>query len=383
MAAAFAFLPLRRNFYEIFLVLHIVFVILALIGCWYHLVPHFGYDYGYQVWLYICFAFWSADRLARLVRIGYYNRFGKSKAIVEVIPDCDIMQITVFPRITWGFGPGQHSFLYLPGLGKFWESHPFSVAGWRTTGQSPPATATAAPSKTGHKETNITEHAVEEPASIRFLIRAHSGITSSLRRRVLSSGSGSSLELLALTEGPYAGHRASLHPLYVADTVLCIAGGIGITHLLGYIQAYMTSNIQRSEDENQGRSRNVMKAKRFILAWSAREMALINHVKQNFLVDVDGLEYLFWCTGSAKIDERINSVDGKDDSEGLITRKDAPAKAGRMNIESVLRASLEHDHQAAVLVCAPGGMADEVTKQVVTCVKEGFRADLVEETFAW
>src|ERR1700761_1696244 len=112
LATGFAFLPLRLKFYESFLVLHIILVILALVGCWYHLVPHFGYDYGYQVWLYICFAFWSADRAARLVRIAYYNRLGSSRTVVEAIPGCNVMQVTIYPRVSWKFSPGQHSFLY-------------------------------------------------------------------------------------------------------------------------------------------------------------------------------------------------------------------------------------------------------------------------------
>ena len=120
LAVTFAILPLRIKFYDFFLMIHIILVILALVGCWYHLVPHFGFTYGYQVWLYICFAFWSADRLARLGRIAFYNIMGSSTAIVEQIPGCDdIHHLTVFPRITWGFGPGQHTFLYFSGLGKF------------------------------------------------------------------------------------------------------------------------------------------------------------------------------------------------------------------------------------------------------------------------
>ena len=89
------------------------------------------------------------------------------------------------------------------------------------------------------------------------------------------------MELSELTEGPYAGDRATLHPLFAADTILCIAGGIGITHVLGFVQEYASANFQGVGGENQGQSRNIMKAKRFILAWSAREMALIEHVKQN------------------------------------------------------------------------------------------------------
>jgi hypothetical protein len=54
-----------------------------------------------------------------------------------------------------------------------------------------------------------------------------------------------------------------------------------------------------------------------------------------------------------------------------------------MDIGTVIRSSLEVGHQTTVLVCGPGGMADEATRQVVNCVKDGFGVDLIEEAFAW
>lgn len=418
LATAFAILPLRIKFYDFFLITHIALVIIALIGCWYHLVPHFGYDYGYQVWLYIAFAFWSADRLARLVRVAYYNRLGSSTAIVEALPGCDIVQVSVFPRVTWGFGPGQHSFLYLPGLGKFWESHPFSIAGWKRQGQSPLTASTSAflsnNTAKGEKEidsgvaslgTDLDSHSnstarkrqptlprqtqVQDRASFQFLIRVHSGMTSNLQRRLFSSSSRSPMEISVYTEGPYAGHRATLQPLFVADTVLCLVGGIGITNALGFVQEYTSANLERGEISEK--SRGIMKkTKRFILAWSAKEMALIEYVKQNFLVQKDnvkGIEYSFWCTGSSNTAaqkwDSINDESQKAKAESLTSRTTAAVTAGRMDIGTVIRSSLEAGHQATVLVCGPGNMADAATKQVVNCVKDGFRVDLVEEAYAW
>jgi hypothetical protein len=415
LAAAFAFLPFRAGYYECFLLLHIALVILTLVGCWYHLVPHFGFDYGYQVWLYICFAFWAADRLARLARIAYYNPLGGSRAIFEMDAELDsVMRVTVFPRVTRGFGPAQHTFLYLSGLqGKFWESHPFSVAGWSVPGEALPPAADSAPAtpqnvsdsseKVGKVQTarvvssaNTEEGpAPDGPASIRFLIRVRSGITSTLTRRLMALPSGPRrLELSVYTEGPYAGHRATLYPLYAADTILCIAGGIGITHILGVIQEYEAARARREKGgETQGKKgRNVMGASRFVLAWSAREMALIERVRKDFLADVEGVECLFWSTGddsgrrtaTAESSSQEEGVDEGQKSDGSLTaQRTGGVTRGRMNIEYVLRASAETGRQTAVLVCAPGGMVDEVTRQVVKCVRDGLRVDLVEEAFAW
>ncbi|KAI0855902.1 ferric reductase like transmembrane component [Xylaria cubensis] len=382
LAVSLAILPLRMKAYDTFLLIHIGLAILALVGCWYHLVPHFGLDYGYQVWLYIAFAFWSADRFARLVRLAYYNRFGSSEAIVEEIPGCDIVQVTVFPRVSWGFGPGQHSFLYIPwiGAGKFWESHPFSIARW-THGESSLVTASEThglsdssseqdmkmedTSVQVSSRTSALTSGTQNRASIQFLLRGHAGMTADLRKHMSLYSYGPSMDVAVYNEGPYAGHRTTLQPFQLADTILCLVGGIGITHALGFIQEFASMNSQRGEGIGN-RSKIMRKAKRLILAWSAREMPLIEHVRQNFLIDCEGTEYSFWCT-----DRDFSAAKGE-----KIT-------AGRMDISSIIRSSVETGHQTTVLVCGPGGMADEARQQVISCVRDGFRVDLVEESFCW
>ncbi|KAI0445504.1 ferric reductase like transmembrane component-domain-containing protein [Xylaria telfairii] len=414
LATAFAILPLRITLYELFLTIHIILIILALVACWYHLVPHFGFQYGYQVWLYICFAFWSADRLARLVRIVYYNRLGDAKAIVEAIPGCNILHVTVFPRITRGVGPGQHTFLYIPGLGKFWESHPFSIAAWETryssaqlassslsasegnevypTGKEPGSlslvtkSTSQVKSTTTHHEAAPHESQKYNDVSFQVLIRAHSGMTAALQRYLSSPSTGSRVEVSVYTEGYYGGHHATLHSLYTADTVLCLVGGLGITHALSFVQEYASG--ASLNGEVAGKSRGVMKrARRFILAWSAKEIAFINHVKKNFLANAQGVECLFWYTGSSEDAAEKSDSPSKREIQGVDSHvskaTDATVTAGRMHIGTVIKSVLEVERQTTVVVCGPGQMADEARKQVVNCVKDGFSVDLIEEAFAW
>lgn len=384
LATAFAVLPLRIMLYETFLILHIILVVIALAGCWYHIIPHYGYDWGYQVWLYIAFAFWAAERVARVARIVYINRLGDSKAVVEAIPNSNIIQITVFPRVGWNFGPGQHCFLYFPGLEKLWENHPFSVAGWRRKGQTlPVASARPSTNESDVKETSKVQTVAQEPevqdcVAVRFLVRVHSGATAELQRRLTSCSPGV-MEMSVYTEGPYAGHKSTLQPLLATDTVLCLVGGIGITNALGFVQEYASANPRRGE--SRGKSRGVMgQAKRFILAWSVREMALLDHVKQNFLIGVEGVEFLFWCTGDIPTGKK---EDPAQDVGSLRTSAEAPPTLGRMEIGSVIRSSVEPGHHTTVLVCGPGAMADEAAKEVVKCVKSGSHVDIVEEAYAW
>ena len=126
-------------------------------------------------------------------------------------------------------------------------------------------------------------------------------------------------------------------------------------------------------------------AKRFILAWTAREMTLIEHVKRNFLAGVDGLECSFWCTGLSETATQTESLskDGPKADEILTISTPTAITSGRMDIRTVLRSFLETGHHTTVLVCGPSGMADEATKEVVTCVKDGFTVDLIEEAYAW
>ncbi|KAI1352080.1 ferric reductase like transmembrane component-domain-containing protein [Xylaria sp. FL0043] len=413
LAAAFAVLPLRMTVYELFLVVHIILIILALIACWYHLVPHFGFEYGYQVWLYICFAFWGADRLARLARIIYYNRLGDAKAIVEAIPGCNILQVTVFTRVIRGIGPGQHTFLYFPTLGKFWESHPFSIAAWET-GRAPlgivssslstsksnavyattKELGTVSPGTDSIHQVKSTatprqEAVLHEPqkhgnVSFRLMIRAHSGMTAKLHKHLSSPATSSKTEVSVYTEGCYAGHNATLQSLYTADTVLCLAGGVGITHILGFVQEYARGTSR--EGETAGNTRGILKnTKRFILAWTAKEITFIDHVRKNYLANANGVECLFWYTGASErpIPKSEPSKTETQEIESYVPIKDRVVTVGRMNIASVMRSALEAGRQTTVLVCGPAQMADEARKQVVNCAKDGFCIDLIEEAFTW
>ncbi|KAI1147283.1 ferric reductase like transmembrane component-domain-containing protein [Nemania diffusa] len=413
LAAGFAILPLRLTLYESFLIIHIILIILALIACWYHLIPHFGFKYGYQVWLYICFAFWSADRVARLARIIYYNRLGDAKATVEAVPGCNILHITVFPRVIRGIRAGQHTFLYFPGLGRFWESHPFSIAAWETrrapssqlaspplyttkgdevysTAKEldtlPPASDSAFQVQsvaTPRQETVPHESQKYNDVSFQLLVRAHSGMTGTLHRYLSSYPPGSKVEISLYTEGYYAGHHATLQPLFAADTVLCLVGGLGITNALGFIQEYVSRTPRVGEAA--AKPRGIMgRTKRFILAWSVKEIAFLDHVRKNFLAEARGVECLFWCTGSPEDAGQKSEPDRARELDSYAPRAtDAGVTAGRMSIGSVIRSSLEVGHQTTVLVCGPGQMADEARGQIVNCVRDGFSVDLVEEAFGW
>jgi predicted ferric reductase len=361
LALVFAILPIRLRMYEVFLFAHIVIVILALVGCWYHIQLRFAQDWGYEIWLYITFAFWGFDRLCR-VAIGAYRNMGgiTTQAIAELMPGGTFIKITVFPSAPWTAKAGQHAFLSFQSTGRFWETHPFSVAGWNNGSNTPSlssASITEAGDKGPEKEMSITTAPVDTKSttttlhqfrglperSITFLIRPFQGITKSLHEELLHSPA-KPIPISLTLEGPY-GHSVNIQN---ADSILCIGGGIGITALLAYVQAYI-----------EGRRAGTMKASRLLLAWSHRERELAEIVRKMLPADAEawGLECVWTFTGGEN---------------------------PRMAVGGVLKAEMEGVKRLAVLVCAPGEMADDVRREVVANFGiGGTKIDYHEESFAW
>lgn len=61
-------LIIRQKSYEVFLTLHHVFVIIFLVGFYYHIWYCYNYNWGYEIWAFISIAIWAIDRLWRLAR---------------------------------------------------------------------------------------------------------------------------------------------------------------------------------------------------------------------------------------------------------------------------------------------------------------------------
>jgi predicted ferric reductase len=416
----FAILPLRAKFYEVFLLLHIVLAVVALVGTWYHIYLTYGAEnyYGFQVWLFIAFAFWGFDRVIRLVRLAILNRAGRSEASFELLPGGKFVQITVFPKVEWKVQPGQHIFIYMTQLGKVWENHPFTIANYglgafdrsrqdvsATISEPTPIQKPALTDPEHDVEKSIVSNVItcsSSPASesssslepsdpkakdsdlpnrfyIRFLCRVHAGMTASLRARVANPATNDTKDTTlrkVLLEGPYGSHSQARRPLETADVVLCIAGGIGVTHTLGYVQRYAEDALI-PVDQRRSCMRHTQ---RLVFAWTAREPELIQHVRENLLPvvrDFPGnvagrrLEYQFWITGI-----RENGRNVERDGTVLETGQ-------RMDVAEVLGQVLSPTGRVVVVVCGPGGLADVVRAQVARSIGQCKSLDLVEEAFGW
>lgn len=332
-------LPIRQRSYELFLAWHVLVSFFAILGCYLHIYLRFSRQWGYDLWMYIAFAFWGFDRLARIARVA---RNGVCKAQVTVI-DEDYIRLDI-PGIT---GEGQ-AYLYFPTLTwRVWENHPFSIAGGvlhhnnptasvkdKTTSSSSASSAHAASSPDIEKAPNLTVTATPTTSNptkpptpgLTFIIRTHTGTTSLLRSRN---------SLPVLVESSYSG--SLLHPthklLNTHPRLLCIAGGVGITALLPLLASHRGHRT---------------------LAWGVRHESLLGGLRD--LVESDAMAGVEVRT---KVGERL-------DIAGLIEEAAGMDGGG-----------------LAVVVSGPPGMADQVRLAVARVAATGRVVEFVEESYSW
>lgn len=323
----------RRRAYEIFLILHILLTALVIVGCWYHIVLKWGYNF-YMNWLYAACAVWFFDRLFRALRVA---KNGIRRAKVTEIGR-DYVRVDV-QGVRWASKPGHVAYAYFPTLNPLrpWENHPFSI---NSTGLfssykhaiAPVATSPASSLSPGNGDIEKSTAGISEAkevidlnttkceTGVTFIIKKHGGITSLLQ---------SHERVITLIDGPYP-HNPSAGIL-ACDHVLLIGGGIGITGILAWVHAH--PNVK--------------------LAWSVKESA-------HSLVQEMGIV--------------LGDVT---DKEILI--------GGRLDIKALLKVEAKAGYaKVGVVVCGPRGMCEDVRAVVAGLGRRGqTRFELEVDAFSW
>lgn len=118
---------MRRNVYEVFLVVHIIFSILILFGMLFHVSILRG---EYDIYFWLCLIVWVADRAMRALRIVAFNPlFWKTRAQATYDPQSNIVRVVVpYTSSIYQPQPGTYYYLHVLNDKRFWESHPFTVA---------------------------------------------------------------------------------------------------------------------------------------------------------------------------------------------------------------------------------------------------------------
>lgn len=239
LICCFSLYPMRRYYYELFLVLHIGLGVLTLLGMWYH-VEIFDGQYNWCIWP--CLIIWLADRVLRSWRLITLNRVASFSA-VEYDSKSNVVSLQVPVSTAQRPQAGQYYFLYfLNGLA-FYESHPFTVSSWKAA------------------DTLIKPNVY----ALEFLIRPYNGFTKKLADAATGPTTKPSGRVRVLAEGPYG----PAHNLKKFDSLVFVVGGTGIAIALAYLTSLHDSTMT---------SKSPYRARRIHIVWAVQTAAFFEHI---------------------------------------------------------------------------------------------------------
>ncbi|PYI23140.1 putative plasma membrane ferric-chelate reductase [Aspergillus violaceofuscus CBS 115571] len=386
----------RHRSYELFLIIHIIFSVGLLVGCFYHTIIFSDHEYWAYLWPAV--AIWAADRALRVIRLIYCNihvrvnagnsiQYSRSIASYDAVADVIRLKVTPGSKLVCPT-PGQYYYLYQPFRLTGWESHPFTLGHWfyeadyKDASPTPPLTkgdhtidVTQVPLLSDSSSESTSAEAIQlkrdAPRGLRlvFWIRPYDGWTRKLRDQCIRSPT-QSIDSTILLEGPYGDQ----FPLWNYESVLLIAGGTGIAAIIPYIHGHL---LRTSEDPDQVSTQ----IRDMQLVWVARQTAFIRQLAARELAPAlirDDFRASFYATAkqTPHAPDRFESMDELDIAQG------------RPNVESLV---LAHAHAAqlsessvAVLVCGPAALADQTRAAVCLALQRGYRGiRYVEESFSW
>lgn len=328
-------LPIRKRVYELFLVSHQFLASLALIATFLHLDYLFKRNWGYEIWVYVGGGIWVFDRTLRLARIVSNGYRTARVSVVDEKAQCVRVEID-------GIAAEGHVYLYFPTLSwRIWENHPFSVLSSFAGGAVNPEDGAQivqrkASATLGASQSNARRRAAIYPRTT-LLVHAMNGFSRSLILRVLSSPSRGIL-LPVLVESNYHANPA-IRSLSHCSSLLCIAGGVGITAVIPIIKSF-----------GGVRSR---------LEWGVRSEALVLALQP---------EVTALTRGPRAVE--VNTSVGK-----------------RLKVAEIVKEELGNEDDAGylgVVVCGPLPMADDVRNAVAEFGSKAKRGVVfVDESFSW
>jgi NAD(P)H-flavin reductase len=340
---------IRHAFYETFKYLHIALAILVVIGIYYHLdlahLPQITLIYG-------VIAIWATERATRILTVMYRNvGKGGSMTLVEALPG-NACRVTIDMARPWTFKPGQHAYLYMPGISMM-QSHPFSVA-WSEEAEKPDFSDEKL-------VMNRQDILAMQKTSMSFVIRARTGFTNKLFKKADASPD-KKFYTKCFAEGPYGG----MHMMHSYGTVMLFAGGVGITHQVPHVR-----------DLVAGYANGTVAARKVVLVWIIQSPEHLEWIRP-------------WMTAILAMDKRrdvlrIMLFVSRPRSTKEIHSPSATVQMfpGRPNIETLMDLEMENQIGAmGVTVCGSGALSDDVRLAVRNRQHRG-NIDFVEEAFSW
>ena len=197
--------------------------------------------------------------------------------------------------------------------------------------------------------------------SISLIMRARSGMTRKIYERA-SKLPNQSFTTWGAIEGPYGGHET----FSSYGTVILFAGGVGITHCVGYAHHLLTQY-----------AAGTCATKKILLVWSVPNTECLEWVR-------------VWMDQILRMEHRrdvlrIQLFVTKPRHRGEVVSNTGSVQMfpGRCNPTTVLEKEMQERIGAVgVTVCGPGAFADSVRSAVRGVVTEG-AVDFVEEAFTY
>ncbi|KAF1348053.1 ferric reductase like transmembrane component-domain-containing protein [Delphinella strobiligena] len=348
-----AFAPIRHAFYEVFINVHRLLALVGLVGVYVHLekagLPQLPY-------IKLVFGLWGAEWFLRFIRLSYYNmsiKTGLTKVTIEALP-AEACRVTFELARPWTFIPGSHVHAYLPAISQ-WGSHPFSVAWAETKSRSAPLEIEMEKLPTWNKHQSMIGHPPKPPVTtiaresdgansstvthVSLIIRAREGMTRKLFEKASASPTGQ-ITMKGAIEGPYGGHES----LSSFGTVVLFAGGVGITHCVGYVYDLL-------KQYNEG----TCSTRKILLVWSVPNTEALEWARpwMDHILKMEGRKDVLRVQLFVTKPRHQNEVNSRTGTVQMFP--------GRCNPTTIIEKEVSEQIGAmGVVVCGPGAFADSV-----------------------
>ncbi|ANB10920.1 Fre3p [Sugiyamaella lignohabitans] len=335
--------------YELFLYGHITLTAVAIAGVWLHVIGMEGMNYTYAA-----IAIWAFDHVARIVRLLWSGV--TSKASMKLHGE-HILEIKIDYSKRWKFYPGCHVYLHILRTNRFWQSHPFTV---------------------------VTSPRPDDQGKLVIFARVKKGLTKHTAN-YLKDKPDQSAQVRVLVEGPYGGR----HPLHHYETVVLIAGGVGITSIYPY-----AAQLRENKD----------KAQRMVFIWVIRNEQPLSWFQDQLrhISEDPRIEVILFITGSNALVSNEGSATSsttnldksplESEASSQTEKKSPLVSSSVFDIRAGtpdLRSRVAHDISEAAgtvafLVCGPNRMNDDVRMGIVDNIADSkHRVDYFEDSFSW
>ncbi|KAL6454293.1 CFL1 Probable ferric reductase transmembrane component [Candida maltosa Xu316] len=332
-----AMLFLRRRWYEIFLLLHIVLAAFYIAGTWIHVI-----DYGYGPFCYATIAPWCFDRAVRLARLAF---FGFPKAKVTLMAN-EVIKVVIPKPSYWKPIPGGHAFIHFLKPTYFWQSHPFTYVD------------------------------SSDKSSIILFCKVKGGITHSLYKLLVKSPDQTTTIRVGV-EGPYGESSSGRY----SDTAVFIASGNGIPG----IYSELIDIAKHLSTETKQTLKLIWIIRNYnSLEWFAEELEALRGTPVETTIYVTRAETIINDDDSLS---KLKTEKEEENHGSIKSRFDhIDFRQGRPSIEEIIADKTQASHGSiAFVTCGHPAMVDEV--RYFTCKNinnpEKKRVDFFEQVQVW